>query len=149
MPWLPADFAHPTRVALDAEHHLRPIRESDVDVDYPAVMGSQARLWSKYGEKWGWPPAHMTHEQDRVDLARHEREQEAHKSFNYALFNADETRLLGCVYIDPAPDTEADAQISWWVVDEHVGTELEEALDAFVPEWIAEVWPFTRPRYAI
>ncbi|MFD7657082.1 N-acetyltransferase [Actinosynnema sp. NPDC059797] len=147
MTWLPADFAHPTRVDLDAEHHLRPIRESDVDVDYPAVMGSRERLWSLYGEAWGWPPATMTPEQDRVDLARHEREQDAHESFNYALFNADETALLGCVYIDPADD--ADALISWWVVDEHVGTDLERALDAFVPGWIAAAWPFAAPRYAI
>ncbi len=151
MPWLPADFAHPTRVPLDAEHHLRPIRESDVDIDYPAVMGSRERLWSLYGEKWGWPPADMTREQDRVDLARHEREQDAHESFNYALFNADETELYGCVYIDPVedPGRTDDAQISWWVVDERVGTDLERALDAFVPKWIAEVWPFTSPHYGI
>ncbi|MFT7834793.1 N-acetyltransferase [Saccharothrix sp. BKS2] len=147
MTWLPADFAHPTRVDLDAEHHLRPIRESDVDIDHPAVMGSRERLWSLYGEAWGWPPATMTHEQDRVDLARHEREQDAHESFNYALFDADETALLGCVYIDPADD--ADALISWWVVDEHVGTDLERALDAFVPRWIAREWPFAEPRYGI
>ncbi|NUT54157.1 MAG: N-acetyltransferase [Saccharothrix sp.] len=145
MPWLPADFVHPTHVPLDAAHHLRPIRESDVDVDYPAVMGSRERLWSLYGEKWGWPPAVMTREQDRVDLARHEREQDAHESFNYALFTADETELRGCVYIDPADV----ALISWWVVDEYVGTDLERALDAFVPRWIAEVWPFTSPRYGI
>ncbi|QFZ21793.1 GNAT family N-acetyltransferase [Saccharothrix syringae] len=149
MTWLPADFAHPTRVDLDADHHLRPIRESDVDVDYPAVMGSRERLWSLYGEAWGWPPATMTPEQDREDLARHEREQEAHESFNYALFNADETALLGCVYIDPLEDRGDDALISWWVVDEHVGTDLERALDEFVPKWIAEVWPFTSPRYGI
>ncbi|MEU4442201.1 GNAT family protein [Actinosynnema sp. NPDC050801] len=151
MPWLPADYAHPTLVPLDGEHHLRPIRESDVDIDYPAVMGSRERLWSRYGEKWGWPPAHMTHEQDRVDLARHEREQDAHESFNYALFNADETELLGCVYIDPVddPGRADDAQISWWVVDEHAGTDLERALDAFVPRWIAEAWPFGSPHYGI
>ncbi|MEU5692207.1 GNAT family N-acetyltransferase [Actinosynnema sp. NPDC020468] len=145
MPWLPADFAHPTRVDLGTGHHLRPIRESDVDLDHPAVMGSRDRLWSLYGEKWGWPPATMTHEQDRADLARHEREQNAHESFNYALFDNAETALLGCVYIDPADD----ALISWWVVDDHVGTALERALDAFVPAWIARDWPFTSPRYAI
>lgn len=150
MSWLPADFVHPTRVDLDAEHHLRPIRESDVDIDYPAVMGSRERLWSLYGETWGWPPATMTHEQDRVDLARHEREQEAHESFNYALFNADETALLGCVYIDPTgEDDPDDALISWWVVDEHVDTDLERALNGFVPRWIAEAWPFTSPRCGI
>jgi RimJ/RimL family protein N-acetyltransferase len=138
MSWLPEDFEHPTGVELATGHHLRPIRESDVDLDLPAVMGSQQRLWSIYGEAWGWPPATMTHEQDREDLARHEAEIEAHQSFNYALFDADETELLGCVYIDP-PEKEggADAEISWWVVDALVGSDVERELDALVPRWIA------------
>ncbi len=41
----------------------------------------------------------------------------------------------------------ADAEISWWVVDECVGTDLEAALDELVPRWIAESWPLSAPRY--
>jgi hypothetical protein len=41
MNWLPADFVHPARVDVDASHHLRPIRESDVDLDLIAVRGSR------------------------------------------------------------------------------------------------------------
>ena len=93
------------------------------------------------------PSATMTHEQDRVDLARHEDEIARHASFNYALFDTDETALLGCVYIDPPEKEGADAEISWWVVDECVGTDLEEALDELIPRWIAESWPFARPRF--
>jgi hypothetical protein len=150
--WLPASFAHPTHVEVGLGHHLRPIRAEDVDLDMVAVMGSRARLWSIYGDAWGWPPATMTHEQDREDLARHAAEMEAHESFNYALLDTDETALLGCVYIDPPqkqwPEAGgADAEISWWVVDECVGTGVEAALDALVPRWIAEVWPLERPRY--
>ena len=89
----------------------------------------------------------MTHEQDREDLARHADEMETHESFNYALFDADETALLGCVYIDPPEKPGADAEISWWVVDECVGTDLEAALDEFVPRWIADEWPLEQPRY--
>ena len=37
----------------------------------------------------------MTREQDREDLARHEAEIAAHESFNYALFDDDETALQG------------------------------------------------------
>ena len=92
-------------------------------------MGSRERLWNIYGEAWGWPPATMTHEQDREDLQHHADEMETHESFNYALFDADETALLGCVYIDPTDKPGADADISWWVVDECVGTDLEAALD--------------------
>ena len=88
MAWLPDDFEHPPRVETDSGHHLRPIRETDVDLDFPAVMGSQERLFSIYGEAWGWPPPTMTFEADREDLARHEREIEAHESFNYALLRS-------------------------------------------------------------
>ena len=87
----------------------------------------------------------MTHEQDREDLARHADEMETHESFNYALFDADETALLGCCYIDPPEKPGADAEISWWVVDELVGTDLERALDEFVPRWIADDWPLDQP----
>ena len=145
MTWLAEGFRHPQRVNLPTGHHLRPIREADVDIDYPAVMGSRERLWSKYGEAWGWPPAGMTYEEDRRDLARHEAEIEAQETFNYAVLDAAETTLLGCVYIDP-PDERSppgtDAVASWWVVDGAVGTELERALDELVPRWLAETWGF-------
>ena len=147
MNWLPQDFVHPLRVEVDAGHHLRPIRADDVDLDMPAVMGSQQRLWSIFGEAWGWPPADMTAEEDRADLARHEAEITAHESFNYALFDEAETILIGCVYIDPPEKAGADAELSWWVREEYVGTPVAAALDALVPAWIATAWPFTAPRY--
>ncbi len=150
MRWLPEGFAHPERVDLPSGQHLRPIREADVGIDYPAVMGSRERLWAKYGEAWGWPPATMSYEADRADLARHEAEIAAHESFNYAVLDASESHLLGCVYIDP-PDPRSppgsDAVASWWLVDEAVGTELERALDDLVPRWLADAWGFESVHY--
>jgi RimJ/RimL family protein N-acetyltransferase len=145
--WVPSDWDHPLHVVVDADHHLRPIRASDVDLDLPAVQGSRDRLWSIYGRAWGWPPVALTREDDLADLARHEAETEAHESFNYALFDAGETRLLGCLYVDPPQKVGADAEISWWVVDELVGTTVAAALDALVPAWITAEWPLERPRY--
>ncbi len=147
MTWLPTDFVHPTRAEPLAGYHLRRIRATDVDLDFPAVMGSRERLWSIFGRAWGWPPVSTTYEDDRADLARHEAEIRAHQSFNYALFDDAESALLGCVYVDPPERSGADADISWWVVDPLVGTDVERALDAFVPHWIAGSWPFERPRY--
>lgn len=146
-PWLPEGWAHPTRVELSTGHHLRPIRAADTELDMPAVMGSRERLWSIYGEAWGWPPATMTAEQDRADLQRHADEIESHESFNYALLDADETELIGCVYVDPSDKAGGDADISWWVRDEYLGSPVEAALDELVPSWIAADWPLTAPRY--
>ena len=146
--WLPTDFVHPRRVELPTGQHLRPIRADDTDLDMVAVMGSRERLWERYGPIWGWPPATMTHQQDREDLQHHADEMERHESFNYALLDADETVLLGCVYIDPpAKVGGADAEISWWVVDSYVGSDVEAALDELVPRWVAEDWPLEHPRY--
>jgi hypothetical protein len=89
----------------------------------------------------------MTVDQDREDLAHHEAEVEQHTSFNYALFDADEAALLGCVYIDPSEKVGADAEICWCVVDAAVGTPIEAEPDRFVPTWMADGWPFRRPRY--
>ena len=33
------------------------------------------------------------------------------------------------------------------MVDKKVGTELDRELDELVPRWIADAWPFTKPRY--
>ncbi len=151
MGWLPAGFETPQRVELATGHHLRPIRAGDVGIDYPAVMGSRERLWVRYGVPWGWPPETMTVAQDRDDLAHHEAEIAAQESFNYAVLDAGETELCGCVYIDPADEAappSTDAVVSWWVVDREAGGDLDRALAAFVPGWLAETWGFTAVDFA-
>jgi hypothetical protein len=147
MSWLPDDFVHPVYVPVpNTALHLRPIRQADAVLDYPAVMGSRERLFEIFGPAWGWPTETMTYEENRIDLLRHEKEIAAHQSFNYALLDEEETAILGCVYIDPPERTGADGEVSWWVVDDLVGGEVERALDELVPQWIAADWPFKQPR---
>jgi len=149
-PWLPPTFAHPLKVQVSPQVHLRPISPEDLGIDMPAVMGNQQMLWDKYGDAWGWPPTTMTDEEDRVDLARHAEEMERHESFNYAILPSDESSLWGCIYIDPAePDaglSEPSADVSWWVVAEAPPT-LADAVRNFVPAWLARDWPFESVRY--
>jgi hypothetical protein len=147
--WLPDGFETPARLDLPTGHHLRPIRGDDVDIDYPAVMGSRETLWARYGEPWGWPPPTMTYEQDREDLQHHEVEIAAQQTFNYAVLDTGETELLGCVYIDPpelagpvGTPEGSDAVVSWWVVDGQAGSDLERALADAVPRWLADTWGF-------
>ena len=139
MSWIGPGFAHPERLDLPTGHHLRPIRAADAEIDLPAVMGNRDRLWRQYGEAWGWPPETMTVELDREDLAHHEDEMRAREGFNYAILDEAETQLFGCVYIYPS-EAEADADVSWWLVDEALGTALEEELEARVPAWLAQAW---------
>ena len=148
MSWLPADFVHPVHVPVPGTGlHLRPITEADTEIDYPAVMGSRERLWEMFGPAWAWPKDTMPLEADRRDLRRHEEEIAAHQSFNYALLDEMETTIFGCVYIDPPERVGADGEVSWWVVDDLVGGDVESAFDVLVPRWIAADWPFRQPRY--
>jgi hypothetical protein len=89
MAWLAAGFTPPERVELRIGHHLRPIHVDDVEIDYPAVMGSRERLWARYAQAWGWPPAGLSYEADKADLARHEAETAAHETFNYAVLDVE------------------------------------------------------------
>ena len=139
MSWVDRTFDHPARLDLPTGHHLRPIRAADAEIDLPAVMGTRDRLFEQYGEAWGWPPESMTVEVDREDLAHHEDEMRARAGFNYAILDEAETRLFGCLYIYPS-DTEADADVSWWLIDDALGTELERTLDEVLPPWFAETW---------
>jgi hypothetical protein len=92
-PGFPDGCSHPQRLDLPTGHHLRPIREADVDIDYPAVMAP------------GSPPDD-----------------------------------------DSPPGT--DAVVSWWVVDDVVGTDLERTLGELIPAWLAETWRFRSVHYA-
>lgn len=145
--WLPADFAHPLRVEWPDGVHLRPIRASDVEIDMPAVMDNREMLWEMYGEAWGWPPASMTAEQDIEDLQHHADDMERHESFNYAILPADESRLFGCIYIDPVrtDDSSIEGEVSWWVTPQ-APEWLRSSLGDRVTAWIREDWPFTRVR---
>jgi hypothetical protein len=144
--WIPPDFEYPQRLDLPTGHHLRPIRAADAEIDLPAVMGSRASLWETYGEVWGWPPETMTVEGDAEDLQHHADEMEAREGFNFAILDVDETELFGCVYIYPPGEESADADVSWWVVDKAVATDLERELARALPVWFSEVWGFTAPR---
>jgi hypothetical protein len=144
--WLPEGFVAPARLDLPTGDHLRQIRASDISIDFPTVMANQQRLWATFGGVWGWPPADMTVQQDLDDLVRHVEEMDRGESFNYAIMDEGEATLKGCVYLDPPGRAGADADLSWWVVEEEVGGPLEACLPAAVAAWVAERWPFATPR---
>lgn len=146
MAFLPEDFDVPTLVA-GLRFRIRPITVHDVVRDYDAVMSSREQLWAQYGEVWGWPRADLTLEDDLIDLAWHQKEAQLCRSFNYAVLTPDETRLLGCVYIDPPVKVGADADVSFWIRTDEPNRDLEMELEEFVREWLDSAWPFKTVRY--
>jgi hypothetical protein len=94
MGWLPAEFMHPVWAVLPCGYHPRPVRAADTDLDYPAVMGSQERLWSIFGDAWGWPPAMRIYQHRLQDFTGHEAEVAAHEPFRYVLLDYAERSSL-------------------------------------------------------
>lgn len=123
---------------------LRPITIHDVVKDYATVMTHREHLWALFGEAWGWPPARLTLEEDLIDLAWHQKEHQMRSTFNFAILSPDESRLLGCVYVDPPTKQGFDAEVFWWTVPEE---ELEDEVGRAATAWVETEWPFEKVAY--
>ena len=145
MPFLPKEFIVPALVETD-RFRLRSITIHDVFKDYDAVMSSREHLWQRFGEPWGWPATDLTIEQNIVDLGWHQKEFQLRSSFDYAAMSLDESRLLGCVYIDPPGDLDVDAEVWLWVRQSELGSGLEAEIEHFVLDWLGGSWPFKAVR---
>lgn len=141
MSFLPRDFQVPALVET-GRFRLRSITIHDAFKDYDAVMSSREHLWARFGEIWGWPDAGMTIEQNIVDLGWHQKEFQLRSSFDYAVMSLDETRLLGCVYIDPPHQDGTDADVWFWARQSELASRLETELETFLTQWLARAWPF-------
>ena len=64
------------------------------------------------------------------------------KSFAYTVVTPSETRVIGCVYINPARKLDHDASVLLWARQSELASGLETRLFAAVKGWLAEAWPF-------
>ncbi|MEL6236441.1 MAG: GNAT family N-acetyltransferase [Pseudomonadota bacterium] len=104
-----ADREIPREVALGA-FRLRWLTIDDLDEDYRAVMESAEAL-SAIGDG-GWP-AGLTREADLIDLAWHQREFQARRSFAWIIEDP-EGAYLGCAYVNPSIAGAPECQVWYW-----------------------------------
>lgn len=136
------------------EFLLRPLRATDVRLDYDAVISSRAELL--LGSGGTWPREGFTLEENLVDLQRHEQEHRDRVAFTYTIMNLEETECLGCLYIVPperliVSDGEGDeslsertAFVSFWVRHSRLADGLDRRLlQALIP-WFQNEWAFLR-----
>lgn len=137
----PATLTHPDFIA-------RKLAARDVDLDYAAVMSSLEIIRKTRGGSW--PTADLTHEDDWIDLAWHQREFENGSSFAYTVMNPEQTECLGCFYLYPpgfrmeAP-AGADVDVSFWVTQKAYDAGLYPVLHQALKDWLAAEWPFKQP----
>jgi RimJ/RimL family protein N-acetyltransferase len=127
---------------------LRPLRATDVELDYDAVMSSteELRRWS--GSEW--PADGFTLAENLADLERHEREHNERKAFTFTILNAEGTRCLGCVYIVPiwpeavqlCEGAAHAAAVGFWVRTSELAGDLDRHLIAILCDWFRNEWAF-------
>ncbi|MGR3515239.1 MAG: hypothetical protein ACU0GG_20945 [Paracoccaceae bacterium] len=143
------DFASvdwPRRFELGA-HRLTPLAPNHVDEDYAAVMATAPLLEGVFGT---WPDG-LTRDANLIDLAWHDREFTARRSFSWIVRDADET-YIGCFYLFPALGRRGRAKAAFWLCDIPdraavaltLKADLTGWLDANLPSEIELVWT-TRP----
>ena len=161
MPFFDSVAPLPTGLQTD-EFVLRPIRVSDVERDYAAVMDTRddLRRW----EQDSWPADDFTVEQNRVDLDDLERRHDARRAFTYTVLDPGGDECLGCVYIFPTTATfltkatvtpvrddsweDVDAVVYFWVRTSRTAAAMDRRLLEALREWFADEWAFQRPVYA-
>jgi len=153
-PLHPADAPAPDTMGTD-RLFLRPLRVTDVALDYDAVMSDPAALrrWSQTS----WPADDFTLAENRADLERHEREHHEQMAFTFTVLSPDASRCLGCVYIQPVraevraqiPSSPWPAQVAFWVRASEVAGDLDRHLLVALRGWLASKWRFDRVLFVI
>jgi hypothetical protein len=116
---------------------LRALGVADLDRDFSAVMESAAEIKAAHpGSSW---PDGLTRDRNLIDLAWHQREFEARRSFAWVM--EDEAgAYLGCLYVYPSIAGEAAADVVWWWRSGRAADRA--AFRAALAGWLAsEDWP--------
>jgi hypothetical protein len=129
---VPKGFTPPARVD-GAGFHLRMLTIHDVVKDFDAVIAAATRLRGLMEPGATWPDG-LTLEENLIDLAWHQREFTVGHSFAYTVMNDDESRCLGCCYLNPSDDPAYDAVAFYWARD----AAMEPALGAVFRDLIAQ-----------
>ena len=135
------DFKVPELFLID-HMRIRPIFESDAELDYKAIMSSINHIRGVFGPDDDWPKDDLTFEDDIIALKNHEEEFRRRSAFTYTVMDPDEKECLGCVYILPIHVQSYDAQIFFWVTSKAFEKGYDEELYIGLKKWLKEKWPF-------
>jgi hypothetical protein len=136
------------------EFLVRPLKATDVELDYDAVITSRAQLLLHSDGRW--PRERFTLEENLADLVRHEREHLDRVAFTCTVMNPTETECLGCIYIHPlrrllqragisvehVPD--ASAYVTFWIRQSRLPDSLDRRLLQALISWFQTEWAFSQ-----
>lgn len=119
------------------EFTLRALSIRDLERDFSAVVESAADIKANHpGSSW---PDGLTRQENLIDLAWHQREFEARRSFAWVIEDAS-SDYLGCLYVYPSIAGEKSAEVNWWWRASKVIS--DQSFRKHLTEWLAgDVWP--------
>jgi hypothetical protein len=130
------DRSIPARHAL-GEFTLKALSIHDLERDFSAVMESAVEIKAAHpGSSW---PDGLTKEKNLIDLAWHQREFEARRSFAWVIEDSNGA-YLGCLYVYPSISGEKSADVVWWW---RTGVVVSKAsFRSHLREWVSgSDWP--------
>lgn len=141
--FVPENFVVPPSLETK-DFRLRMLSVDDVEKDYEAVMETQERFHSMGSS---WPREGFKIEENLADLEQHQQEFLDREAFAYTVVSLDESRVLGCVYINPTESADVEASVYMWVRESEYDKGLDAILFQTVKDWIDSSWPFTAVSY--
>lgn len=136
---------------------VRPLVPSDAELDHAAVMASREFLFH-WEQDPPYPPEDFSVAGNLVDL---EKMDEAHQNgsrYTYSVLTADESQVLGCVYLLPNDDrlyrtaevtshdgtdlSTVDVTVSFWVRPATWADGFERTLLSATLDWLRGDWSF-------
>jgi hypothetical protein len=144
MQFYPQNAAVPKELRTE-EFHIRPLRVSDAEIDYAAVMDSKSML--RIMSQSTWPSDDFTLEMNRKDLKEHEQEHDRRIAFTYTVLDPTERICLGCVYIGHLKEgpMKGDhvAELRFWIRQPYLEQDLDKLLLKHLIDWFKHDWAFS------
>ena len=141
-PWS-SDFDPPS--VLDTDRvHLESLGPEHTDLDLGALSGSREHLI----QSMHWGPLFdggFSRDDDVREMTRHRGEFERREAYAYAgLEPGDGNKYIACVYINPSSGSvqQPATQLTYWVIEDEVPTNLDSHLFTSLMEWLQNDWPF-------
>ena len=142
MPFVPADFEVPESL-VTPQFRLQPLGPEHNERDYAAWTSAMEHIRSSPGfQSWRWP-YEMSLEDNLADLEGHARDFAERTGFTYTVL--EDGDVIGCVYVYPDGDGDADARVRSWVRADR--GELDLPVRRAVGDWLVSAWPFARVEY--
>ena len=136
---VPDDFDVPA-VLEHERFRLRMLSVDDVVQDFDAICDRVDHAGRRQ------PPFVTTVAENLADLGWHQKEFELRRSFAYTVVTPHESRVLGCVFIDPSESH--DARVHMWVRRSAWHEGLDPVLETTVREWLEQDRLFDRVDWA-